>query len=286
MAGKLLSTKRLDAAARLYTFCRVVDDIVDESTDKQNARLALAKIRQSLLLNAPLYPDTDDILGLISEWDIPVDALQSLVCGVAMDLDKVEIADERALIRYSYYVAGTVGEMMCPILGSKQGGEKFAIDLGIAMQMTNIARDVLEDAQMGRRYLPATWVNNLSASQIAEETPENRAIISEAVRRLLALADSYYSSATLGLRYLPFRSRIAIAVALAVYREIGHLIQEKNHNIYAGRAIVPRLRKYRTAIKMLSGFFTWSSDCPANHDSRLHAPLDFSGDNRYGKKQV
>ncbi|RXJ72118.1 hypothetical protein CS022_17770 [Veronia nyctiphanis] len=157
LAGRFLSGKRFAAAARLYAFCRQVDDIADESEDKNHAKEELALIRQSLIINKPLHPATIDVLALSQEWGLPTHSLQSLVCGVAMDLETVEIADERSLIRYCYYVAGTVGEMMCPILNSREGGTPFAIDLGIAMQMTNIARDVIEDAQMARRYLPTDW---------------------------------------------------------------------------------------------------------------------------------
>lgn len=137
---------------------------------------------------------------------------------------------------------------MCPILGCmNRHAFSFAIDMGIAMQLTNIARDVLEDAKMGRRYLPANWVGQLSASDIlaCANTPDSREAIQvkAGIDRLLSLADAYYDSGRKGLVYLPPRAHIAIAVAANVYREIGQKLRRCRLNWSAGRVVTNKLEK-------------------------------------------
>ena len=122
-----------------------------------------------------------------------------------------------------------------------------AIDLGIAMQLTNIARDVLEDAEMGRRYLPASWVGDVKPAQItaASNAPDGEVAkaVSLAVRQLLLLADDFYQSGTAGLSYLPLRAHIAIAVAARIYRQIGMQIAATGYGWHQGRQVTSRVTK-------------------------------------------
>jgi phytoene synthase len=133
--------------------------------------------------------------------------------------------------------------MMCRILDCKHPrADHFAIDLGIAMQLTNISRDVLEDAKMGRRYLPQQWVN-YSAAEIATGHTTYRQPTSAAIEQLLNLADKYYKSALLGIQLLPFRSRFSITVALRVYRQIGVLLRRRKLAWWKGRVVVHKIEK-------------------------------------------
>ena len=167
-ASHLLGATHGERAATLYAFCRHVDNLADEAGDVQAARLALAGVRDALVTGRAEDAWTAAMLRLQASTGLPLAPALELVAGVASDLDAVRIADEDALVRYAYRVAGTVGQMMCAVLDVHDPRAlPFAVDLGIAMQMTNIARDVGEDARMGRRYLPASWIGDVAPADIA-----------------------------------------------------------------------------------------------------------------------
>jgi phytoene synthase len=162
------------------------------------------------------------------------------------DLDLVRIQSDRDLVRYCYRAAGTVGLMMCAVLGVRDPRAwRHAVDLGIAMQLTNISRDVLEDAQAGRVYLPA---ERLSAYGVTpEEVVDGQAdagAISLVVEDVLVLAEGYYQSGDAGMRFLPTRARWAILVASRLYRGIGRRLRRRQQsNPLLGRVVVPWFEK-------------------------------------------
>ena len=268
-ASLFLGQTLAQRAARLYEFCRFVDDIADG--DLPHRQESLSDISHSLKGNCPpAGPEVEAFLELASEVNIPMNAAIELLDGMLLDQQPTAVKDEVELLRYCHAVAGTVGLMMCRILDCKHArADHFAIDLGIAMQLTNIARDVLEDAKMGRRYLPASWVN-LSPAQIASAATDFRQPTSEAIAKLLCLADSYYQSALLGIQLLPFRSRFSITVALRVYRQIGVLLQRKNMAWWKGRVVVHKLEKIILSLICLVDL------CPKKvppHQPELHTSL-------------
>ena len=186
------------------------------------------------------------------------------------DQTVVAFNSEAELLRYCHAVAGTVGLMMCRILNCKdQRADSFAIDLGIAMQLTNIARDVLEDAKMERRYLPSSWIN-VPASKIAASNVACRAPVASAIKRVLDLAEEYYVSALVGIRLLPFRSRFSITVALRVYRQIGVLLQRRNLRWWDGRVYVPASEKVLLTLRSLLDL---RPAAMLSHNQRLHRDL-------------
>ena len=133
--------------------------------------------------------------------------------------------------------------MMAPILGiSSKKAIPFAVDLGIAMQLTNISRDVLEDAELGRRYIPGEWCDDLSAPKIVElaknGTTEDRLKVSAAIKRTLLLAETYYVSGFKGLTYLPPRNHLAILIAGIIYRLIGRRLLNSGTKWWVGRQVV------------------------------------------------
>ena len=231
-SGKLLTKEYINRAAELYSFCRALDDIADSG--KKDALKVLKNIRFNV--SKKLFSKLDKLYTIKYPvfFEKPSNkAVIDLIDGLILDQNSVLFNKQSELIRYSYYVAGTVGLMMCDALKCKNNDAKlYAIDLGIAMQLTNIARDVLEDAKMGRRYLPGSWIQNISPSDIviAAKTRDFKKIkiISNGIKKLLSLADKYYSSGAKGFIYLPFKTRVAISVASGVYREIG--VQLKNQN--------------------------------------------------------
>lgn len=240
-------------AARLYAFCRRMDDLADIAVT-QEKREVLAKVRQDLQRSVSSDPVVADFLELAQQYDLPMDAADWLIGTFLEDAEiSLLIEDERQLIRYCYGVAGTVGLMMSPILGADRSrAGAAAIHLGIAMQMTNIARDVLEDSVEGRRYLPGAWVRNV-LPQAMITTAESRLEITSAVKRLLDLADEFYSAAAAGFPLIPFRSRRGIAIAAAIYREIGVVLRKKQYSWWEGRVRVSLGRKLWVASRVLMG---------------------------------
>jgi len=252
-ASLFLGSKLTDQAAQLYLFCRFVDDLADG--DLPHRQESLKDIRTRLdgsSLRAG--PEVEAFIKLAADNNIPLIAARELMDGMLKDQQPTAVLDEAELLRYCHGVAGTVGLMMCRVLNCEQArAESFAIDLGIAMQLTNISRDVLEDAKMGRRYLPATWVN-LPASTIAEADITCHQTVALAIKRLLALAETYYQSALLGIQLLPFRSRFSITVALRVYREIGHSLQRQNLPWWQGRVFINKRQKILLSLRSLGAF--------------------------------
>ena len=251
-AQRFLGRKNGYAVARLYRFCRFVDDLADESTDKDAAAKKLYAIRHQLSENLPGDPYVMDFLNLAAEWQVNIKYALDLIDGVIMDLGTVDIQDHAELLGYCYRVAGTVGLMMCPLLHADKKGEKFALDLGIAMQLTNIARDVLYDANQDRRYLPSDWVGGLTAAEILELRAANSTPIQEAIHRVLNLAEEYYESARNGYINLPMRSRISIAIAAKTYRQIGIKIINKGCKFWHGRTYTTLAEKILLALSEIA----------------------------------
>jgi len=249
-ASLFLGTKLADRVASLYQFCRFVDDLADG--DLPNREESLADIRARLDgSNRPAGPEVEAFMHLAKENGIPLIAARELLDGMIKDQQPTGVIDEAELLRYCHAVAGTVGLMMCRLLKcDNQRADSFAIDLGIAMQLTNISRDVLEDAKMGRRYLPASWVD-LPASEIAAADIDSHQPIAIAVDRLLDLAEGYYQSALLGIQLLPFRSRLSIIVALRVYRQIGWVLKRRSLPWWKGRVFVTNPEKALLSLRSL-----------------------------------
>ena len=233
--GKTMGTD----AAILYRFCRVLDDMADGDIIDGPERLF--KIRDGLLKNY----QTDDPLLIefelfITSKKLPKLVIISLIDGLLGDQEIVLIKNEFELLRYCYRVAGTVGILMCNVLDCDETDAiDYAIDLGIAMQLTNIARDILEDAQMGRRYLPESWVGDVTPEEIVQISQHPKSKRAQDIcigsKKLLNLAEQYYTSGLTGCAYLPLRAHAAISVAALVYRQIGIKIKNKRYPWFNGR---------------------------------------------------
>ena len=262
LAGKFLPPDRRRAATKLYAFCRGLDDLADETGDAaqiEAVAIALENNGHSHPL-AALYLTLDD--------PDPAPAI-ALARALRDDTGPTQIADERALLRYCHGVAGTVGLMMARVLGATEPAAAWhAIDLGIALQLTNIARDTREDADHGRRYIPATWLDLPPAS--IRRAPE---IVHQAALRCLALAEPYYASGMVGLVYLPPQSRRGILVAARVYREIGEELRRRGPHRTEDRVIVPAWRKAKLVAGAFLGAAPWKYEKPT-HDMALHRELD------------
>ncbi len=241
LAARLLPAAQRGDAALVYGFCRLVDDTADLATDGVHARVALQRLRDEIRGSTPPRPLVAELRSAAVRLELPLESAVELIDGVRSDLDPVRIGDEAELLRYCYRVASTVGLMMCAVLGvRRRSAHPHAIDLGIAMQLTNIARDVAEDAGRGRVYLPAAWLRRagVEPEALVRGTAE-RAGVSAVVREVLALADGYYRSADGGMRDIPLRFRPAILVASRVYCAIGVRLRRRGADALAGRTVVP-----------------------------------------------
>ncbi len=275
-AGKFLPKECINRAAELYNFCRILDDIADNG--EINSLKDLSDIASNIKKKNFKYLEKiysikyPRFLNSFSKNEVI-----NLIDGLILDQKPILFKKEEELIRYSYHVAGTVGIMMCDALKCKNNLAKtFAIDLGIAMQLTNIARDVLEDAKMGRRYLPGIWVQNMSPKEIVLAAKTNDLkkihIISKGIKKLLILAESYYFSGERGFAFLPFNTRVAISVASGVYREIGVQLEKENYNWQNGRQITSIYTKIKiTLLKFLKETFYYRMK--KKHNSELHVYL-------------
>lgn len=275
-ATRLLGRRHALRATRLYSWCRRVDDVADDAGGDPGARhaaaLRLANLRAALVADDRRDPLAAEVLVLCDEVGADPAHAVALVDGVASDLGEVAITDERALVRYGYAVAGTVGLLMLPVLDVVDpAAQPFAVDMGVAMQLTNIARDVVVDARMGRRYLPGTWVEGLAPAELLDPSPHDAALVRFAVARTLQLAEVHYASAEVGLAHLPPRPRAAIAVAGRVYRRIGRRLARADHDVWAGRTTVPPAVKGAVTLGALGRQLVGVP--PGPHDTALHRHL-------------
>lgn len=245
-ASHFMPAARRNDAALLYAFCRLVDDLADDAPSPEVARADLAGVRAELFGEAEARPLLSAFLQMAARTGLDLRHADELIEGVLSDQDPVRVPDDRALVRYCYRVAGTVGLMMCPVLGvTAQEALPFALDLGVAMQLTNISRDVAEDARLGRVYLPADRLAaaGVMQAELLEGRVDRPEGVCAVVQDLLLLAEQYYRSASLGMRFIPWRPRMAILVASRVYREIGLKLLSRGADPMAGRTVVSGPRK-------------------------------------------
>jgi len=278
-AARFLPADQWDDAARVYAFCRLVDDVADdESAPAADRRRDLQGLQAQLHGDQTLHPVVAELFTVDRRRGLDLEAASALIDACQTDLQPVRVADDRQLLRYAYGVASTVGLLMCGVLGvHAPQARAFAIDLGVAMQLTNICRDVAEDATLGRVYLPA---ERLRAHGVEPEelltgkaSPQG---VAGAVEEVLDLAEAYYASAWDGLHYLPFRARLAIVVAARVYRAIGLVLRRNGCDALAGRTWVPLPSKLVQAAIACVELFTpriLGLGTPALHEPSLHTAL-------------
>ena len=263
-------------ATRLYGFCRHLDDLADEAPSPETARANLTAASRAIASGESADPVLRDGLRLMMECRIAPAIALELIEGLVSDLDPVRIPDEAALLRYAYRVAGTVGVMMCGVLDvHSPAAYSHAVDLGIAMQLTNICRDIAEDAALGRRYLPASMIGDVGPEELILPAKGLRPRLRECVAALLEKADHYYASGEAGLSYLPLRARCGILVAARVYRAIGWELRTRDCTYWLGRVVVSDREKAALTARALLGA-PWRTSFwrqPSAHDASLHLAL-------------
>jgi phytoene synthase len=204
IAARFLGNEEADDAAICYAFCRDADDRVDEAPSFETARSAITELQAELSGQQAQSPLVGAFCEMAQRRHMPLAVAHTLVETIAADAGPVRIADDAALIQYAYGVAGTVGVMMAYLLGAQsERALASAIDLGIGMQLSNVARDVREDAARNRVYLPMYRLYRLGISPEAVVAGQaDPQLLAQVCQDLVEMAEPYYASALDGLRYL------------------------------------------------------------------------------------
>jgi phytoene synthase len=260
-AAQLFDAPTRRRAYMLYAWCRHCDDQIDGQEygfgsvevgpAERLARLqGLRDSTQAAFADAPMRdPVFAAFQRVAREARLEPRHAMELLAGFEMDVGGARYRQLQDTLLYCYRVAGVVGVMMACIMGVRDRAVLArAADLGIAFQLTNIARDVLDDAAVGRCYLPEQWLEEAGVPLAGVAEPGHRERLFAVVSRLLAEADRYYSSARQGLAALPFRSAWAVATARGVYRDIGAIVLARGPAAWEQRAVVSRARKLRHAL--------------------------------------
>ena len=248
-ASYFLPKKSRENAGILYSICRYFDDIADKNNEDKTTYLegTIKEIKNNKSNKVNIFLQKNNI-----HQSIFIDLIEGLIT----DQRNTKIQNKDELIKYSYHVAGTVGLMMSKIIGVKHDmGARSAIDLGIGMQLTNIARDVYEDAKIKRIYLPANWITNISLNDLCAThalSLEQDEKIANAIHEIINLSEQFYKNGFAGLKYIPLSTRLAIFIAANVYRGIGIKIK-KNKKYIRKRVYLTLLDK--TLITMNSILF-------------------------------
>ena len=238
-AARLFDVETRNDCVMLYAWCRHCDDVIDGQALGHDARAdyrdgqsgRLERLRQETHAAArgtpPDLPVYKALAAVVARKRVPVRHLDELLDGFAMDVAERHYRTFDEVCDYAYHVAGVVGVMMGIIMGVRDAETlDRAADLGLAFQLTNIARDVIDDARAGRTYLPAEWLAAEGITDIDPDDRSQRAILHRVAVRLVDAAEPYYASAMSGMARLPWRSAWAIAAARRVYRAIGERLRK------------------------------------------------------------
>ena len=257
LAARLFDPETREAAFFLYGWCRYCDDQVDQAGRRESAQeleRRLCELREKTVSAFAGETQKEAVFialrYLARRYSIPPHYALELIEGMAMDVQGTRYQTLSELLLYCYRVAGTVGLMMSHVMGVRtERALRHAANLGIAMQLTNIARDVIEDAEMGRIYLPLEWLEEAGIPKEALSFPMYRGKLALVARRLLVTADGYYRSGDEGFWDLSFRSACAVAAARHVYAEIGSLVVDRGPRAWDERAYVTGARKLRAVAR-------------------------------------
>jgi phytoene synthase len=256
-AGFFLPKNTYLKCSALYDFCRVADNIADSNEAIEIKKIKFLDFQNDFNNKKFDDPIIKNMWQLINEFDIPLKVVHDLLDGINSDIQQsIKLLKKKDLLLYSYRVAGTVGLMMAKILRvNKKNSLKSAIDLGIAMQLTNISRDVIEDLNFGRSYIDLNF---------------------EEIRSTIKLSESYYENSFYSIKEIPFAFRFAILVARRVYRKIGYkILKQQNLENYkkSGKIYVTNIEKiietFCSVYDLIKLFLINKSDNDIEHNHSL-----------------
>ena len=256
-AGFFLPKKTYKNCSYLYDFCRVIDNIADDECEIEIKKIKFQKFVSDFKQKNFEDPVIQNMWNIINEFNISLEIIYDLFDGIESDIKQnVKIDNRKDLLIYCYRVAGTVGLMMAKILKvSKKQSLKSAIDLGIAMQLTNISRDVIEDSKKNRSYINGNF---------------------EEINSTIKLADTFYKNSFYSIREIPLSFRFSILVARRIYRKIGYkILKKKTFENYSksGKIYVSNLEKVLETILSIYDLIILSllnkNDDQTEHDHLL-----------------
>ena len=256
-AGFFLPKKALEKCSALYDFCRVADNIADDDDEIEIKEQKFNQFENDFNQKNFNNPIIKNMWSLVEEFNISLKIVQDLLIGIKSDIkQEVKLDSKKDLLIYSYRVAGTVGLMMAKILRvKKKDSLKSAIDLGIAMQLTNISRDVIEDSKNNRFYIKNEF---------------------EEISSTIYLADSFYKSSFYSIKDIPISFRFSILVARRVYRKIGYkILNQKNLENYqnSGKIYVSNSEKvletFLSIFDLIKLSINYRKDGQIQHDHTL-----------------
>ncbi|MDC0875881.1 squalene/phytoene synthase family protein [Candidatus Pelagibacter sp.] len=252
-AGFFLPKQTYQKCSALYDFCRVVDNIADDKATIETKKYKFKNFKDNFNNKNFDDPIIENMWKLIDEFNISLKIIDDLFEGIKSDIkEKIELNSEKELLIYSYRVAGTVGLMMAKILKvTKKSSLKSAIDLGIAMQLTNISRDVIEDLNNNRSYINENF---------------------EEIKSTIKLAEKFYENSFNSIQEIPINFRFSILVARRVYRKIGNKISKKKNMVdykKSGKIYVSNIEKvietFLSIFDLIKLLLTNKSDEHINH---------------------
>lgn len=260
-ASRFFPTELRRRAYAIYWFCRTTDDLVDEAPTREEGERGLnaweAELKEGLNGSAIQNPILQHFLAIARECSIPAEYPLDLIAGCRMDLDQARYATFDDLKLFCYRVASTVGLMMCHAIGftrdtNPEVAKQHAVQLGVAMQLTNILRDIATDLKLGRIYLPTCDLTSF-------EYPESHlrdSLITPQFRELMKFqsdrARRYYDAGVAGIPMLNPEGRFAVEIAAKVYSRILDEIEAMDYNVFAHRAVVPAREKYWITAKSIA----------------------------------
>ena len=256
-AGYFLPKETFKKCSALYDFCRVADNIADNDDEIESKKKKFDQFENNFNQKKFDDPIIKNMWDLIEEFNISSKIVQDLLIGIKSDIrDEVKLNSKKDLLIYSYRVAGTVGLMMAKILKvNKKSSLNSAIDLGIAMQLTNISRDVIEDSKNNRFYINESF---------------------EEISTTINLADTFYKNSFYSIKDIPISFRFSILVARRVYRKIGHkILRKKNFENYqnSGKIYVSNIEKvletFLSFFDLIKLLFSYKKDDQIQHDHDL-----------------
>ena len=256
-AGFFLPKKTYEKCSALYDFCREADNIADDENNIEVKKDNFIKFRNSFVNRNYDDPVIKNMWNLINEFDISTKIVDDLFEGINSDIkESVKLKSKKELLIYSYRVAGTVGLMMAKILNvQKKHSLKSAIDLGIAMQLTNISRDVIEDKKNNRFYINESF---------------------EEIKSTIKLSEKFYENSFYSIKDIPLSFRFSILVARRVYRKIGYkILNKQNIENYkkSGKIYVSNIEKiietFLSIFDLIKLSLISKNDDNINHDHNL-----------------
>jgi 15-cis-phytoene synthase len=286
-ASRLIPKEERTHVEVLYCWCREVDDAIDFAGSEAHHE-TLIRLREGVdAIYSRSHTDEPTLAAMqevVREFEMPRVYLDDLLDGMEMDASGQVYDDLDTLLLYCYRVAGTVGLMMSHILGVRAPGAlQHAVHLGIAMQITNICRDVQEDWGRGRLYVPSEILAHHGALSGQMGHPLTRgdvSVLSKSIEQLLDLADVYYHAADRGMPYLAWQPALSVRAARLIYSEIGSVLRRNNCDVLSGRAYVPRGRKIWLAARAIARTLCEIPFRTTNRFARapLRAPLRYPAD--------